>query len=85
MGLDQVADATVIGAPMAGLLGAITDNPLPQTGWVVKLPTENLFHVDGTPREDFVADIPLPSADARNDAGEDIALLRALAWFENQD
>ncbi len=85
MGLDQVADATIIGAPMAGLLGAITDNPLANTGWIVKLPTEKLFHVDGTPREDFVADIVLTSADERNDAGEDLALAQALAWFVNQD
>lgn len=78
LGLDAVADAVTLGAPMAGLLGAIYDYELPETGWTVKLPTEALFHVNGTPREAYVADIPLESADLRGPNGEDVALERAL-------
>lgn len=78
IGLDAVADAVTLGAPMAGLLGAIYDYELPETGWTVKLPTEALFHVNSTPREAYVADIPLESADLRGPNDEDLALERAL-------
>lgn len=43
------------GGPMAGLLGAIYDFRLEQTGMVIKFPAERLYAVDGTPREAFVA------------------------------
>jgi carboxyl-terminal processing protease len=42
---------------MAGLLGAIYDHRLEHSGLVIKLPTERLMHVDGTPREQFVPDV----------------------------
>ena len=78
IGLDAVANAVTLGAPMAGLLGAIYDYDLPETGWTVKLPTEALFHVNGAPREAYSADIPLESADLRGPNGEDLALERAF-------
>lgn len=53
IGFDAIG-ARVEGGPMAGLLGAIYDHPLEQSGLVIKFPTERLFHVDGTPREKFV-------------------------------
>jgi carboxyl-terminal processing protease len=46
--------ARVVGTRMAGLLGAIYDHRLEHSGLVLKLPTERLMHVDGTPREVFV-------------------------------
>lgn len=46
--------ARVEGTAMAGLLGAIYDHRLEHSGLVLKIPTERLYHVDGTPREDFV-------------------------------
>lgn len=78
IGLDAVADAVTIAAPMAGLLGAIYDYDLPETGWTVKLPTETLSHVNGTPREAYRGDIVLDSADRRGPNGEDLALERAF-------
>jgi carboxyl-terminal processing protease len=57
IGLDGMGRATVIGTPMAGLRGALYEQILPHTGIPVRIPAERLFHVDGTPREDF---IPLP-------------------------
>lgn len=53
IGFDAI-DAEVVGGPMAGLLGAIYDHRLENSGLVLKLPTERLYAVDGTPREDFV-------------------------------
>jgi carboxyl-terminal processing protease len=52
IGLDALG-AAVVGDPMAGLLGAIYDHRLANSGMVIKLPTERLYAVDGTPREAF--------------------------------
>jgi carboxyl-terminal processing protease len=59
LGFDAIG-ADVRGGPMAGLLGAIYDHRLEHSGLVLKIPTERLFHVDGTPREAFVPRRPLP-------------------------
>jgi carboxyl-terminal processing protease len=45
--------AKVEGDRMAGLLGAIEDIKLPDSGLAIKLPTERLYTVSGTPRENF--------------------------------
>jgi carboxyl-terminal processing protease len=55
LGFDAIG-AKVEGGPMAGLLGAVYDYKLEQSGLVIKFPVERLFHVDGTPRERFVPD-----------------------------
>lgn len=53
LGFDAIG-ARVEGGPMAGLLGAIYDYKLEQSGLTIKFPVERLFHVNGTPRERFV-------------------------------
>ncbi len=53
VGLDSIG-ARVEGDRMAGLLGAVEDLKLRNSGLIVKLPTEKLFAVNGTPREEFV-------------------------------
>jgi hypothetical protein len=53
IGMDALG-AEVGGGPMAGLLGAIHDHRLANSGLIIKLPTERLYAVDGTPREAFV-------------------------------
>lgn len=53
IGLDALG-AHVVGDPMAGLLGAVYDERLPNSGLVLKIPSERLYAVDGTPRERFV-------------------------------
>lgn len=52
IGLDAIG-ATVIGCPMARLLGAIYDYRLEHSGLVIKLPAERLSSVSGVPREQF--------------------------------
>ncbi len=59
IGLDAMDRAVVIGTPMAGLAGAVSTFTLPRTGIQLRVPTERLFHIDGTPREEF---LPLPPA-----------------------
>lgn len=53
IGFDAIG-ARVEGGPMAGLLGAIYDLRLENSGLVIKIPVERLYAVDGTPREKFI-------------------------------
>lgn len=53
IGFDALG-AYVRGGPMAGLLGAVYDHRLENSGLILKLPTERLYTVDGLPRADFV-------------------------------
>lgn len=53
VGMDALG-ARVEGDRMAGLLGAIYDLRLENSGLVIKIPVERLHAVDGTPREAFV-------------------------------
>ena len=46
--------AQLEGSRMAGLRGAIYDHPLGESNLMIKLPTERLYVVDGTPREEVV-------------------------------
>jgi carboxyl-terminal processing protease len=59
IGMDGLKRATVVGTRMAGLLGATRQITLPNSGIGVSFPAEKLFHVNGTPREDFVPTVPV--------------------------
>lgn len=74
IGLDGMDRATVVGTPMAGLHGAISERELPNTGIAVRVPAERLMHIDGSPREAFVP----PVVVAPSPSGEDVALERAV-------
>ena len=54
IGLNATRGAPVLGQPMAHLLGALGETVLPHSKIAVRVPTEKLFHIDGTPREAFV-------------------------------
>jgi C-terminal processing protease CtpA/Prc len=77
IGLNAARQAPVLGTPMARLLGALDELRLPTSGITLRLPTEKLFHVDGTPREAFlpcrVAPAGAPTADAVLDAAVALA------------
>lgn len=75
----------VYGSRMAGLLGGITDHRLPETGILVKLTTEQLAHVNGTPREDFVPPNAFLYADAPGVDGGDTVLEAALSDLTKVD
>ncbi|MDN3644954.1 S41 family peptidase [Pontixanthobacter aestiaquae] len=80
IGMDAAADAYVISSDMGDLLGGLRNITLPSSGARVDLGSEALFHVDGTPREDFVADRPLRSSDM-DEEGNDPALAAAIAFL----
>ena len=77
VGMDAIGAAT-FGTNMAGLLGGITEHRLKQTGVKVKLTTERLYHMDGTPREMFRPRGYFNYADALSETGQDGPMNAAL-------
>lgn len=75
IGMDGMKRGTVVGTRMAGLNGAIDVITLPKTGINVGFPTERLFHINGTPRGDFVP--PVKVNLLHNDAPRQDAILEA--------
>jgi len=57
IGFDAMHRADVVGTTMAHLAGAVSDSRLPQTGIDVAFATEQLYHVNGTPRQDWIPPI----------------------------
>jgi len=53
IGFDATGAGTVVGTPMARLVGATMQVVLPRTGIGINIPAERLYHVNGTPREEF--------------------------------
>jgi carboxyl-terminal processing protease len=66
---------------MGDLLGGMSNFSFDDNKITLAIPTETLFHIDGTPREDFVADTALLSADTDAD-GSDPAMAAALAHLQ---
>ena len=54
IGFDAMHRAVVVGTTMAHLAGAVSDFHLPQTGIDVAFATEQLYHANGTPRQDWI-------------------------------
>ncbi len=80
IGLHGMNRATPIGTVMARLLGATSTIELPRTGIRLNLPTEQLSHIDGTPREAFV-----PPIEARPGLGKgDPTLERAVLLIDRR-
>jgi carboxyl-terminal processing protease len=75
IGIDAMHRGMVIGTTMGQLAGATEDVPLPRTGLTIALPTQELFHVDGTPRHRWVP--PVIVAPTSGNADDDSVLARA--------
>ena len=73
IGLDAIGATTVIGAPMADLLGGIKTVQLQESNNWLELGFERLYHANGTYREDFVPHQRVNPAD-RDINGNDPAL-----------
>lgn len=57
IGFSALKRADIIGTKMAGLVGAKYDFKLPNTKIGVSYAGEKLFHINGTPREDYLPDV----------------------------
>lgn len=82
IGFDATDTATIIGTPMAGLQGATEHLRLANTGIGINLPTERLYHVDGTPREAFIPRVVVDVSAAV--AGGDPFIAAALQRLDAQ-
>ena len=80
IGLDALGAKAVIGAPTADLLGGIKNIELSQSNAVLDVGFERMYHVNGSFREDFLANIVTIPAD-RGENGDDPALDKALDYF----
>ena len=79
IGLNAARGARVVGRPMARLAGALDEITLPHSQVVVRVPTEKLFHVDGTPREAYEPQaLDVRPTDRREGDGELAATMRLL-------
>ena len=70
IGFDAVEAATIVGTPMAQLLGATYHFELPQSHFGANIPAEKLFHVNGTPREAFVPKVRVTLEDLVEPGGD---------------
>lgn len=84
IGFDATRSGTVVGTEMAGLLGATDPIVLPHTGIGMNLPTERLYHVNGTPREAFRPGVLVDVAQSSSRVDPFVeAALRVLAQRAN--
>jgi carboxyl-terminal processing protease len=60
IGMDAAAGAYTITSDMGDLLGALRNFNMKKSTARVDFGSEALFHFDGTPREDYVADLVVP-------------------------
>ncbi|HEX8843387.1 MAG TPA: S41 family peptidase [Pyrinomonadaceae bacterium] len=84
IGMDGMRRATVVGTEMARLVGATSGIRLPHTGIGVTFPTEKLFHINGSPRENFVPPIYVNLLLKVNRDDEDIILRRGLSVLKRK-
>ena len=79
IGMDGMKRATIVGTEMARLAGATSAIRLPHTGIGVNVPTEKLFHINGTPRENFMPSLHLNLLLQINHGDDDVILQRGLS------
>lgn len=79
VGLHGMKRAKIIGTEMAGLKGATYFTSLPNTNIGINYVAEKIYHVDGTPREDFQPDILVEI-----EYGEDKILAKGKYWLDQQ-
>jgi C-terminal processing protease CtpA/Prc len=77
IGMDGMRRAAIVGTEMARLVGATSGIRLPNTGIGVTFPTEKLFHINGTPRENFAPPVHINLL-LKGNQDEDIILHRGL-------
>lgn len=58
IGFDGMKRAKIVGTTMAKLLGAVQGFIMNETNIGFQIPTERLYHINGTPRENYIPTIP---------------------------
>ena len=80
-GLLAVARARLVGTPMAGLRGELTEFRAPNSGIAVRFPAQRALLPDGTPRERLVPAVGVDLSQPQVGAGDPI-LYQALKLLE---
>lgn len=65
IGFDGMKRARIVGDRMAGLLGSIYSFTLPETKINFSIPVEKLFHINSTPRENFVPEFIVADSESQ--------------------
>jgi carboxyl-terminal processing protease len=77
IGFDAIGAQSIIGSPMADLLGGITKVEFKESESWLEVGFERLYHVNGSFREDFVPDTLVVPSDTDSE-GRDPSLRKAL-------
>jgi len=80
-GMAAVAHARLVGTPMAGLHGELTEVRLPHSGIVARFPAQRTFTPEGLPRERVAPDVAIDLTVPQAGPGDPI-LYRALKLLE---
>jgi C-terminal processing protease CtpA/Prc len=80
-GIASIAGAEIVGTAMAGLRGELREVALPESGLVLRFPSERTFTPSGVPRESVAPTIAVDLAAPAGGPGDPI-LYRALKLFE---
>ena len=83
IGLDGAAGVSIIASDMGDLLGGLSNRYLERSDMYLDLGTEYLTHINGTPREDFVAGHSPERVDTGLN-GEDIGLALAIEELKSR-
>lgn len=83
IGMDAAANAYTIVSDMGDLLGGLRNFTLDTSFARIDFGNEALFHIGGTPREDFRGDIYLVSSDDPSNSSTS-AMKEARRWLESQ-
>jgi len=75
---DAMKRATTVGTRLAGLRGAIYSYRMPQTQIGFSIPVEKLYHVNGTPREQYKPKVEIDFTHAASRPGHDPVYEKAL-------
>ena len=78
IGFDALGKAKIIGTKMAGLNGAINGYQTSKTKIPYSFPTEQLYHINGTPRETFIPPYLIDLSDAKYKGIEDPILTEGI-------
>jgi carboxyl-terminal processing protease len=82
IGFHALKRATIIGTPMAQLMGAIYSFTMANTGFGFSFPAEKMFHVNGQPRENFKPDIIVDLV--QQQTGQDLTLQTAINFLKKK-
>lgn len=84
IGFDALGKAKIVGTKMAGLNGAINGFQTVNTKIPYSFPTEQLYHVNGTPRENFTPSYLIDLTNLKYKKTEDPVLAKGISLINKK-